>query len=568
MTQYLEQIKQRKIPQTLAIYLASAWACVEAFSVFEVKYQWPSYLFEMLVYVLLSGIPFILLNTWFRGEAARHKFRNLETVLYSINALLLFFLVWLSISSPQKIHRKINGSSDKSIVVLPFRNLNNEIKDDFIADGVTEDIISRISQLGEFRVISRTSSFHYKNTTLTLPQIGKELDVANVLEGSVQRFGERMRISVKLVDASTDETVWAQVFDGEITEIFNIQSQVAGQVSKVLEVKLSPSEQESLGENLQFNIDSYRFYQQGLAARREGQSEENLKNAIKYFERSIEVDSTFYLAYIGIAETYIDFAFWGRSSGKKVAAKAKDAAQRALELNNRSGKVYGVLAAIEMNFNQDWKAFHRYWAKANSLEPNHSILYYYMAEYHCLKGNTDLAIEYIDKAIMHDPKYDRYKGYKGQIYYFGRRFDDAINTLQSILNEQPDNNFALFVLGEVYSAQNKYDLAIPALQRRTVGSSTNFILALTYGRCGKHAEASRIFNFLLEKSKVNYVPSTVLGYAYLSVGKNEEAITSFENHYNDEEGGMSWLQFIKFDPLLDPLRDAPRFKALINKMNL
>jgi TolB-like protein/Tfp pilus assembly protein PilF len=558
MTKFINDLKERKIGHTLVLYLGSGWVVIEAVNFFVEKFELNSLVFTVSFILVLAGLPAALLISWFHGKPGEQTITKTEIILQSLVVAVAIAFVSLAIINSDTKARRVGNDGEKSIAVLPFKNVNNDVENEFISDGITDDIITKLSQLSEFKVISRTSSFYYKGNTRTVPEIGKELGVSNILEGTVRRSGDQLRITAELVDVMSDESLWVETFDRNVTELFAIQSEVAERIAKALRLKLSPEEEARISSNSDFNLDAYEHHQKGLALGRGDGTLEEIDEAVSEFNKAISIDPKFSPAYVGLANAYLDYEAWGRKPLTEVVPKARTAALKAIDLNGSIGEAYYVLAVCAISYEWDIPKFLDYIHKATLYSPNFDRSYEYLGTYYRLMKDTTNALKNVRKAAELDPMSTRYLGTPAFLYALSGYPDRAIRYCLTRLKEHPDNNFLLFGLGQAYTIAGENEKAIEVLNRRTTGTYTNWCLGYAYGKTGRKTDAEKVLNYLLEKSKTQFVPPIMIGYVYVGLGENEKALDQFEKIL-DKTAGLDWISFILWDKRLDELRAHPRF---------
>jgi adenylate cyclase len=565
MSNFLSEVKERKLGRTLVVYLGSAWVIVEAVNFFIEKYKLDNVLFNVALILALAGLPVALLIAWFHGKPGDQKVTKMEIALHAGVLVVALILVSRAIMADTTDVRRTASRGDKSIAVLPFQNINKDTENEFISDGITDDIIAKLSQLSEFKVISRTSSFYYKGHTKTLPEIGNALGVTNILEGTVRRSGNQLRITAELIDVMSDESLWVETFDRNVTELFTIQTEVAEQIAKALRVKLSSAEQQRIESNPDFHLDAYEHYQKGLSFTRGGGSQEELDSALAEYNHAVELNPTFTQAYVALAAAYLDYDQWGRKPLTEVVPKARATALKAIELNGNIGEAYYILADCAITYEWDEPKFLEYMKKTLSLSPNFSRGYERFGSYCTLLGDSTNALKNLRKAIALDPMSTRNLASPSFAYVLAQDPAKAIDYCLNQLKTHPANNFVLFGLGQAYAVAGQYEKAIETLERRTAGTYTNWCLGYAYGKAGRKADAEKVLSYLLEKSKSTFVPPIIIGYVYLGLGENEKAMDYFEKIL-ERSAGLDWLGFILWDPRLEELRSNPRFVMMREKI--
>ncbi len=442
--------------------------------------------------------------------------------------------------------------------------MSNDPDQDYFSDGMTEDILTQLSKIGDLRVISRTSIMRYKHTTKSIPEIAAELGVAHILEGSVRKYGDQVRISVQLIEAATDNHIWAEDFDRDLRDIFAVQSDVSLEVAKLLDAKLTFAERQRVEKIPTENTEAYDKYQQGKKIIRMGPGLER-DQALELFQEAIEMDPNFSLAYVGLADAYLSGLTFGRTHPKEAAPKAMEAALKALAIDDELGECYASLGAIHFYLN-DLETSEKYLNKAIDIAPSYDMSYNWLGWLNLLEGNLEQAIAFFEKANELDPLGFGYEFQIAWSYYLYRQNDKALEVVTRILAVDPEHHEALWQKANTLKAQGKYQEAIETFQKRSVGAHTNWVLGYTYGLAGNRDEAIKILNYQLKKRETEYVPSFMIGVLYLGLGEKEKALDWLENAY-DDGSGIPFIFGMKYDHMLDALRDEPRFKELYQRMN-
>jgi TolB-like protein len=563
---FLTELRQRKIGQTVVVYLGSAWVILEAFGFFAQRYGWDQRLFDAFLVLLLFGLPATLFVRWFQ-ESDSPGSRRKQIVLHSINAVLALSFVVLSWGATRSTTKSIASVTkpEKSIAVLPFTNLSRDPEQEYFSDGITDDIISKLYKIANLHVTSRTSILMYKNTTKTIRQIAEELGVSYVLEGSVQRANNKVRINARLINAANDANVWTNSFDNELSDVFQVQSQVAQEIAEGLKITLTPREQDRIRKAPTDNTLAYEYYQQGLFFANQGPALSNAEKSKVYFEKAIEQDSGFVAAYSGLAETYISFMDWGYSPPLEALPLALKYSELALRLDSLSGEAYATLGAYHLYSTHDYARAQQALEMAIALNPAYDIGYY---RYAILKWKTrdkEGSLRHIAKAVELNPLSLRANGYGVQTYYMFREYDRALSECVRLMTIFPNDNFLLWLQGNIYAQKGDYQKAIDSYLQRTVDTKeTNWALGYTYARAGQVDKAREIAEFLVEKSKTRYIPPSFIGVIYIAMNDRETAYAYLEKsvQLNDY-----WLTTYDLDPFFDSIRDEPRFKDIQRRLS-
>jgi adenylate cyclase len=559
----LTEFRARKIGQTIIVYLGSAWVLLEAFGFFAQRYGWPPQSIDCFLVILVFGLPATVAIRWFQDSPPESSRRIQFYVLSLSGVLALFFATRIWNASPQAAP-KSSTKSERSIAVLPFTNLSRDPDQEYFSDGMTEDIISKLYKISNLHVTSRTSVLMYKNTTKTINQIADELGVMYILEGSVQRANNQVRIIARLIKAGDDENVWTNSFDNELSDVFKVQSDVAQKIAEELKIKLTQSEQQRIQKAPTDNTLAYEFYQQGLFLSNQGPSLSNVESSKNFFEKAIQLDSGFVMAYTALAETYITFMDWGYAAPGDVLPQALKFGQKALQLDSMSGEAHSAIGAFHIYSTHNYALAKQSLEKAIALNPACDIAYYRYTILNWSLRNKDEAYKSINKAIELNPLSLRSNAYRVQTYYLFREYDRALNECERLLSIFPADNFLLWLRGTILTTKGEYAKAIESFLKRSVSTKdTNWALGYAYAKSGETEKAKKIADYLVEKSKSRYIPPSFIGIIYLGMNDFDKAFTHFEKGaaVNDY-----WLTTYDVEPWFDAIREDPRFKAIQAKL--
>ena len=454
------------------------------------------------------------------------------------------------------------------MAVLPFENLSGNSEQEYFNDGLTEEMISRLGNLQPERlgVIARTSSMQYKGTKKSLDEIARELGVDYVIEGSVRRAADRVRITAQLIQVSDRTHLWADNYEKPIADVFSIQSEVADRVAASLALKLLPERQAALARPSTVNPAAYENYLRGLhcAGKRTGVE---LWKAREYYQKAIDADPTFALSHAALADCYALLVTYGQISAKEGYPKAKIAALKALEINDSLAEAHTVLGAVRLNYDWDWLGAEKEFQHVIRLRPDYADVHQRYALLLSFLGRSEEALAEIKHALEFDPLSLIINANVGQIFYQARQYDKAIDSLHKMLDRDPNFANALRYLGLSYAEKKQYPQAMEELRKSIAIDATPLALAelaFVYSQAGKKPHAVKILNELKEKS-VNggNVPPFTLAVAFFALGNKDEAFAWFEKGYEEHSREMILLKTRQY---LDPLRSDPRFQALLDKM--
>src|SRR5467141_2618313 len=457
-----------------------------------------------------------------------------------------------------------------SLVVLPFENLSADKDQAYFADGMTDELIAHLAKIRSLRVISRTSSMEYKGTHKTLSQIARDLNVDAVVEGTVLRSGDRVRITAELVQVATDRHLWAETYESQLGDILTLQSHVASAIVNEIRVKLTPEDQVRLATTRQVSTQSYENYLKGRYYWNK-RSQEGLTKAIDYFQLAIEQDPNYALAYAGLADCYsiIGSVIVGTVPALEVAPKARAAALKSLELDNTLAEAQTSLATVRFNYDWDWNAAASGFRRAVELNPSYATAYQRNSLYLMSMGRTSESVAEMNRAHDLDPLSISMNFSLGWRLYMAREYDQAIEQLRNTIDMDPDFLLPHLVLGQAYEQKKMYDQAITELRRAAEISQSSppaiAALARTYAISGRATEARKLLDELMEQSKKRYVSPFYVAIVYAGLDENDQALDWIEKAYKDRSNA---IVFAKVDPQLDTLRSAPRFQSLLHRLAL
>jgi serine/threonine protein kinase/tetratricopeptide (TPR) repeat protein len=459
------------------------------------------------------------------------------------------------------------GQRKKSIAVLPFRSLSDSRDDEYFSDGTTEDIITQLSKVGELRVISRTSVMRYKHSEKSIPEIGRELGVVTILEGSVRRAGERVRIVAQLLDVQTDEHMWAETYDRDMKDVFAIQSDVAEKIAAALKAELSPVEKERIERKPTESTEAYNYYLKGRFYwnKRRG---DDLRTAIEYFNQAIEIDPRYAPAYVGLASGYLALPDYAGLPAKEVMPKAEAAARKALELDPTLGEAHAVLGAVRQH-EWDWAGAEIEYRRAIELNPSFPSVHHWYSQMLLFSGRSDEAEAEIRLAQELDPLSLIIGSLASGKPYYARQYDKAIEQFKKTLELDPNFAQAHLALGWAYLQQSQFEKGIAEFEkvRAIAGSSPYGLggLGNAYARAGRKSGAAQVLDELLRFSGEGYSVSYDIALVYWGLGDKNQALEWLESAYGERS---TFLEEITIDPVWDGLRSDPRFVALMKKVGL
>jgi len=455
----------------------------------------------------------------------------------------------------------------KSIAVLPFEDISTDDESNYFGDGLTEEIIANLSNLRQLKVVSRTSVMIYDRTEKTLRQIGADLGVQYLLQGSVRKHGNDLRISAQLVDATQDAYLWAKTYRGLLEDVFDIQEKVAARIVRALKVQLTPDEKKTLKKRFTQNTEAYQLYLQGryFWNRR---SEEGLKTAIKYFEKAIEKDPRYALAWAGIADAYSLLGEYGRIPRKEVYPLAQAAVNKALEIDSRLAEAHTSLASLLMLNQWDWVNAEREFKLAIELNPNYATAHHWYSQWLLCMGKLDEALQSASRAAELNPVSQAILRDKGLALYYNRQYDRAIEMAARTLELDSHYAGAHRLLSLSYQGKGMFDEAIAENQRWGDLSGnhieTTIALAQLYAASGRTEDARSIVDKIESENRSENM-CRGLALICAALGENDKAFHWLQESYERREEALLSL---KVDPKADRLRSDPRFVLLLKMIGV
>ncbi len=469
----------------------------------------------------------------------------------------------------QKISRQPfqkGGLPKDRIAILPFSNISRDQADEYFADGMTEEVISSVSKVRGLRVIARTSVMRFKAQDRPIAEIGRELNVGSILEGSVRKEGEKIRISVQLVEASSEEPRWSQEYDREIKDVFAIQSDIAQKVAGALQVQMLGGTAQMPEKQPTSSPEAYVEYLRGRQLWNK-RTEESLKKAIDFFNRSLELDARHAKAYSGLADAYATLALLEFMAPSEAYPKAKVAVERSLSLDANLAEAHTSLGLIRFQYDWDWHGAENEFRKAIALNPNYAPAHHFFADYLKAMGRFDEALEEIGKAQELDPLSLAISAGVGHVLYLSRQNDRAIEQYRKAVELDPSFMQTHVWFGRPYLEKGMFTEALAELETgvRLSGESTLALAMFGHGlaSAGRKDEALGILEKLKERSKHQYVPSYWIAVVYNGLKDRGQVIAWLQKAHEERS---SWLVWANVEPRFDWLREDPGFKALARAM--
>jgi len=457
----------------------------------------------------------------------------------------------------------------QSIAVMPFVNEGGNAEVDYLADGMTETLISSLSQLPHLNVKARSSVFRYKGKEMDAKTIGKELDVQAILNGRVVQHGDQLILSLELVDVQTENSIWSGRYDRRQTDLVSLQSEIAHEVSSKLRTKLSGADEQKLNKVYTTNPEAYQIYLKGRFYWNK-LTPEDVRKSIDLYQQAIDKDPAFALAYVGISDAYmllgIPDVMLGALPPQESVRKARNAADKALEIDPLLAEAYASRAHVKWK-ERDWDGADDDFKHSIELNENYSNAHRFYSIYLVCMGRREEAVKEVRRAEELEPLSVSVKAHVAFILYFARRYDEALEAGKKAVELDASSSVAHQRLGSAYEQKGMFPEAVAEFKKAVDGSHRVQLavssLAHVFALAGERTEAERLLAELQARSKSEYVSSYLIAQIYIALGEKELAFKSLERAYAERSID---LVLAKVDPRLDPLRDDPRYQELLKRI--
>jgi TolB-like protein/Tfp pilus assembly protein PilF len=584
-TKFFAELKRRNVYKVAIAYSVVAWLLIQVATQVFPFFEIPNWAVRLVVLVLIIGFPIALIIAWafeatperikrtaVADAAGQHSRGGAWIYVVAIGAALSVGLFFLGRYTAQRTSPAVSGRPpatagslpDKSIAVLPFENLSRDPDNAYFADGMQDEILARLSKIADLKVISRTSTQKYKSAPDNLREIAKQLGVSNILEGSVQKAADRVRVNVQLINALNDAHLWSDIYDRKLTDIFAVESDIAKTIADTLQAKLTGAEKQMISGRPTSDTAAYELYLKGrsLWGKRGG---DNLRQAIAFYEQAIARDPSYAPAYAGLAEAYVILPGYTAIAPRDVYPKAKAAALKALQLDDRLAQAHAALALVlsgELDMTGSLAEFQR----AIAQNPNYATAHqWYGNGPLAALGRFDEAVAEGKRAIELDPLSPVINSDLGETLVHARRYDEAIAQLRKTLEIDPTFYFAHYNLGRALQLKGDVPAAIAEYEKaQQINEDARVLLAGAKAQSGDKEAAVRMLAELADLSQYRYVNAYSRALLNLSLNNREEAIRWLEQGVANHEGQP--ITWIKVDPMLDLLRGDPRFETLVQKV--
>jgi TolB-like protein/Tfp pilus assembly protein PilF len=455
-----------------------------------------------------------------------------------------------------------------AIAVLPFVNVGADPSTEYLSDGITESIISNLSQLTNLAVMSRSSVFRYKKPDIDAQTAGRELNVEAVLMGRVTHHGDELSVSVELVDTRTNHQIWGEQYNRKATDVMAIQEQISQEISDKLRVRLSGEDKKRLSKHHTENAEAYALYLKGRYQWNK-QTLDGMETGIQFFQQAIQKDPRYALAYTGLADAYALLADYNVLAAKEVMPRAKTAAMKALEIDDTIAEAHASLGWAKLTLDWDWPGAEREFKRSIELNPNYATAHQWYAEYLTTMGRAEEARAEMKRALELDPASLPISVAMAATQYYARQYDQAIEQSHRAILMDPQFIAAHVFLGRAFEQKGSYSEALAelkqALQLSQGDSNELAALGQAYAQSGDSAQAKKILKELEQRSTRTYVQPMWIAAIYAALGDKDEATQWLRQAVGDRS---VWLIYLKVDPFFDSLRSDPRYADLVRQAGL
>ena len=497
------------------------------------------------------------------APAAPH--RNVRVRILLAVAVAVLLLAGAGYFLTRKTNRAAMSRGITAIAVLPLENLSHDPEQEYFADGMTEELITNLASISSLKVISRTSVMRYKKVRKPLPELAHELGVEAVVEGTVMRTGDRVRINAQLVHAPTDTHLWAASYDRELRDVFALSSEISQAIAHEVEANLSPAERQQFASARPVNPQAYEAYLHGEYYWNQ-RTTDGFNRAVELFGEAIRLDPSFAPAYAGLAKTYAIW-YYNPLPVEERLARARNAALRALALDDSLAEAHLARAYLMHRFEWNWDGAEAEFKRALQLNPGSMTAHQWYAIFLMSMGRFQEAVSEAQHIRSLDPLSPAAAATLGRVLYFARRFPEATQQLQSALQLDPNFVSARYDLAQIYAINGKAHEAVNELQQVRDQNRTDVsllaTLAYAYGKAGQTLQARALLADIQKRLPSEHVAPSTMAFLFVGLADYDHAVSCFEREYS-ERG--NYLPFLNTDPGLDPLRSNPRFQRLLSSL--
>ena len=559
------RIMSRRVPHLVGGYLLASWALLEFIDWMVTRYGWSGAWVDALLAAFAIQVPVVAYLAWCHGRPGQDRWYPAQWLAMAVSVVAgVSICVFVLQRAPQE---SSPPSAPNTVAVLPFEDISEAGDSTYLADGFATEIGSALSRLTGLRVVSRSSTFEFREHRGDIRKIAAELSVAHVLEGSIRRSGDRIRVNVQLSSASDGFEEWSDSYDRQLADVFAIQDEISIAVVNALKLHLPTGLIGSAADRHSKNLDAYDRYLRGRFFWND-RTLEGLQKAAEEFEAAVGIDPAYAAAYAGLSDVYVSLYDYGFLSLAESNSKAQEAAEKALALDPRLAEAHTSLAHLDLH-HWRWSDAERRFRKALELDPNWAQAYHWYALALTAVGRVDQAAEQLRLARNLEPLSPLINADFGMALYAAKRYEEAIEQERKTLELDPSSRTAMWITGLSYEGMGRFDDAIArfesALQLYPDSINLKSSLAHTYGVVGRTGDAEKLLEDLVSQAGEPDFPAYTIAVVDVGLGDYDGAMHWLQTTYEQNSG---WVRYLKVDARLDPLRGDPRFTALIEKIGL
>jgi TolB-like protein/Flp pilus assembly protein TadD len=585
LTKFANELQRRRVFSTATIYIVAAWLVVQVADTAFPGMNIPEEAIRYVWIAAILGLPIAVIFGWKfdistkgikrtppadSADPADLTLRAADyAVLGSLSlvsvAIIIFMSMEISRVEPTDDYAQISRDVlENSLAVLPLANLTGDPDQDYLVDALHDALITDLSRISALRVISRTSTLMFKTIEKSLPEIGSELGVARIIEGSVFRDSDRVRVTVQLINAKTDEHIWAENYERDIKDIFSLQGEIVRAIARRVQGVLAPEDEERLRKIQQRNPEVDEAYLRGMYHLKK-YTRRGIQRGMRYLREAVENNPANAKAWAGLALGYNAI---GHGTGADAFPQALHAAGQALKLDEYSGEAWAALAEAQLYYDYDWLESEKSFKKAIQLSPSLDDAHAHYAYLLALFGRWDEVYAETELTRQLSPLDPTWAFFSSWLYMLDSRYEEAYSHINDAFELAPGMAHGLYGLGQLYSSQGLFDKAIEAHEQIPEGRAVrNWALGPSYAMAGRREDALEIAEKLREsggpKDKLH------VAFVYAGLGDHDEAIRVLEECYDSRVDWLPWIVNTNaYGGVLENLRDDPRFQDLVQKLNL
>ncbi|HDS06356.1 MAG TPA: tetratricopeptide repeat protein [Bacteroides sp.] len=569
LSRFWKELRQRRVIRVLVVYVAVGFAVIEFVDIVTEPLSLPSWALTLVIVLVSVGLPIVLVLAW-AYDITPEGIRKSNANGPASGEKDLNHLRSPGDQKNEDLQDPIrpNPPREHSIVILPFEDMSPEKDNEYFCDGITEEIINALTKIEDLHVVARTSAFAFKGQSTDVREIGRKLGVAKLLEGSVRKSGNQLRITAQLINIENGYQLWSERYDRDLSDIFEIQDDISMQIVSKLKISIGAGDEKVLFRRYTENLEAFNLYLKGRYFWNR-LTEDGLHKSLDFFRQAIQIDKNYAPAYSGISDAYCRLAWYSYSAPQEVFPGAKEAAGKALELDDHLPEAYASLGFVSMCFDRDYEKAMKELKKAIDLNPGFAGAHTYYSICLAITGLHEESIREGKRALNLDPLTPMmYVNLAGR-YYYARQYHLCIEHVKQSLELDPEFEIAHFYLAYFYNQWEMHTEALAEIQK-LIGyfgrKNPAFLsaLAIILASSGNTEAAEEVIDEIMELSREKYISFFWLATIFVVVGQYDKAFELFEEAYQSHEVLMI---FLNVDPIFDRIKPDQRFQALIKKMN-